>query len=511
MSSLALPREAALRRARSAGVRTLIGEHGYEIALAAPLALLAAALLVELPSAFSVDSWLELVTGRLIWASGVPHHETLTLLAHGAPWIDQQWLSQLASYGLYTLGGLGLLGLVTVALLTGGVAFATFAGRRFGAPFVSTVIALPLALVMIAPAREVRTQTFVVPLFALLVYLLARDSRRPSARVYWCLPLLVVWANLHGTVTMAAGLVALHGVLILFQRRRTVFHSLRAWRRPVALIAGSAVAITATPYGLSIINYYRMTMVSSTLRHAVSEWQPVTSSPLTATALAIVAVLALVSFIRRPARTTLWEKLAFVILAAGAASVVRNALFLGLFTLMVLPVSLGWGRTVANRAKVTSRGVLISGLLASVATLALLTASAATLARPAAGLEYGFVRPGVVNAVVRATRTDPSFRVMADQKFTDWLLWRDPALAGHMAFDVRFELYTGAQLTSLEALFNRSGARWESAARGYRVLALNRSDDPRIFIHFKHEPGARVLYNDGQRVVILRSAAEAAR
>jgi len=59
----------------------------------------------------------------------------------------------------------------------------------------------------------------VVPLFALLVYLLARDSRRPSARVYWCLPLLVVWANLHGTVTMAAGLVALHGAVILFERR----------------------------------------------------------------------------------------------------------------------------------------------------------------------------------------------------------------------------------------------------------------------------------------------------
>jgi hypothetical protein len=511
MSSLALAREAVPRRARRAAVRTLIAEHGYEIALAAPLALLAAVLLIELPGAFSVDSWLELVTGRLIWASGVPHHETLTVLAHGAPWIDQQWLSQLASYGLYALGGLGLLGLVNVALLTGGVAFATFAGRRFGAPFVSMMIALPLGLIMITPAREVRTQTFVVPLFALLVYLLARDSRRRSAQVYWCLPLLVVWANLHGTVTMAAGLVALHGLVVLFERRHVIGHSLRAWRRPVALIAGSAVAITATPYGLSIIGYYRTTMVSSTLRHAVSEWQPVTSSPLTAAALAIVAVLAVVSFARHRARTTLWEKLAFVILAAGAASVVRNALFLGLFALMVLPVSLGWGRTAGSRAKVTNRGVLISGLLASVATLALLTTSAATLARPATGLEYGFVRPGVVNAVARVTRTDPSLRVMADQKLTDWLLWRDPALAGRMAFDVRFELYTGGQLNNLEALFNRSGAHWESAARGYRVLVLNRSDGSRSFAYFKREPGARVLYYDGQRMVVLRSAAEAAR
>jgi hypothetical protein len=310
---------------------------------------------------------------------------------------------------------------------------------------------------------------------------------------------------------MAAGLVALHGLVVLFERRHVIGHSLRAWRRPVALIAGSAVAITATPYGLSIIGYYRTTMVSSTLRHAVSEWQPVTSSPLTAAALAIVAVLAVVSFARHRARTTLWEKLAFVILAAGAVSVVRNALFLGLFALMVLPVSLGWGRTAGSRAKVTNRGVLISGLLASVATLALLTTSAATLARPATGLEYGFVRPGVVNAVARVTRTDPSLRVMADQKLTDWLLWRDPALAGRMAFDVRFELYTGGQLNNLEALFNRSGAHWESAARGYRVLVLNRSDGSRSFAYFKREPGARVLYYDGQRMVVLRSAAEAAR
>jgi hypothetical protein len=349
-----------------------------------------------------------------------------------------------------------------------------------------------------------------VPLFALLVYLLARDSRQPSARVYWCLPLLVLWANLHGTVTMAAGLVALHGLVVLFERRRIVFHSLRAWRRPLALILGSAVAITATPYGLSIISYYRTTMVSSALRHAVSEWQPVTSSPLTAAALLVVAVLALVSFVRHRSHTTLWEKLAFLILAAGAVSVVRNALFLGLFALMVLPVSLGWGRSAESRNTVTPRGILISGLLAFVATIALVGTSAATLGRPAAGLEYGFVRPGVLTAVADVTRTDPSLRVMADQKFADWLLWRDPALAGRVAFDVRFELYTGGQLNSLESVFSHTSAQWKSAARGYRVLVLNRSDGSRSFAYFKREPGARVLYNDGQRMVVLRSARVAA-
>ena len=70
---------------------------------------------------------------------------------------------------------------------------------------------MPVCLTVMMPSREIRTQAFAVPLFALLIYLLARDSREPSRRVFWCLPLLVLWANLHGTVTLGAMLVALHG------------------------------------------------------------------------------------------------------------------------------------------------------------------------------------------------------------------------------------------------------------------------------------------------------------
>jgi hypothetical protein len=298
-------------------------------------------------------------------------------------------------------------------------------------------------------------------------------------------------------------------VVVLFERRAVVGHSLRAWRRPVALIAGSALAITATPYGLSIIGYYRTTMLSGTLRRAVSEWQPATSVPLTAAAVLVVAGLALLAFIRRPARTTLWEKLAFVLLAASALSVVRNALFFGLFALMVLPVSLGWGRPAATRPALASRGVLISGLLVGIATIALVGASLATLARPAAGLEYGFQRTGVLRAVASVTKADPSLRVMAEPRFTDWLLWRDPALSGRMGYDARYELLSANQLGALQALFNRSTPAWKSAARGYRVLVLSRTYDPGAYSSFKTEPGARVLYNDGQRLVVLRGAREA--
>jgi hypothetical protein len=78
-----------------------------------------------------------------------------------------------------------------------------------------------------------------------------------------------------------------------------------------------------------------------------------------------------------------------------------------------------------------------------------------------------------------------------------------------MGYDVRYELLSPNQLGGLQALFSRSTPAWKSAARGYRVLVLSRTYDPGAFGSFKSEPGARVLYNDGQRLVVLRSALEA--
>src|SRR5204863_6268319 len=43
-------------------------------------------------AAIASDSWYSLLGGRIVANSGVPHYDTLTVLAHGRAWIDQQWL-----------------------------------------------------------------------------------------------------------------------------------------------------------------------------------------------------------------------------------------------------------------------------------------------------------------------------------------------------------------------------------------------------------------------------------
>ena len=268
-------------------------------------------------------------------------------------------------------------------------------------------------------------------------------------------------------------------------------------------------------------------MVGSTLRHTVTEWQPITSSPGTAAVFFLAAGSPSGPSGATPSRTTLWERLALLVLAAGSISVVRNILFFGLFALMVVPVWLAIGARAEAATEpadaVAETGVAATGEsstapradrrrgrinagLALTAAAAVLIASVATLVRPASALELNYQRPALLAAVQRATQADPSLKVLAEDRFADWLLWRDPALSGRIANDVRFELLTAGQLNRINAVFGVIGPNWKQAARGYRLIVMDKKYVPAPPPPSFTRPAAGVLYNDGERLVVLRSA-----
>src|SRR5438034_7993961 len=96
---------------------------------------------------FAADSWLTLLGGRELLAHGFPHHDSLAVLSHGHAWIDQQWLAQLFYYGVYKLGGIGLLSRVNVLLFSSAAAIGLIVARRRGAsPSRVLVCAVPALL-----------------------------------------------------------------------------------------------------------------------------------------------------------------------------------------------------------------------------------------------------------------------------------------------------------------------------------------------------------------------------
>ncbi|MDQ6806289.1 MAG: hypothetical protein M3065_15310 [Actinomycetota bacterium] len=511
MSSLAIPLKAGPRNAGRRSLRGVSSRAGVDALLAVALMGLAASLLGLLPSGFSVDSWLALVTGREVWNGGVPHHEVLTVMSHGNTWIDQQWLSQLTMYGLYLLGGLGLVGLANTALFVLGVGGALVGARKLGAPPRAVLLLLPLCLWLVIPSHEVRTQEFAMPLFVATAYLLGSDSRAPSRRVYWCLPLLVLWGNLHGSVTLGALLVVLRGATLAWDRRKLLPSSPSQWRRPVALVLGAPLCLLATPYGLSILSYYRTMLFGSTV-HVASEWQPIVSNALVAAPFFVVAAIAVWSVARDRSRTTLWEQLALLLLAAGSIYAIRNLLFFGLMTLMVLPVALGAAarpRLESNGQSAIRRRGLVNALLCGAALAIVLATAAAALVRPASAIELHYQRARILTIVENVTRAHPSIKVLTDDRFADWLLWSDPGLSGRVANDSRWELLTPSQVNTLQVAFTATGANWQLGARGYRLLVLDKKYEPVATAAYGSERGSRVLYDDGERVVILRSAREA--
>jgi len=502
--ALGLP---AGRRSRANGLHVAF-PRGSDALLVVAMVALGITLLLLLPRTFGVDSWLALVAGREVWSGGLPHQETLTAMSHGAPWVDQQWLSQLASYAIYRIGGLGLLGVTSVTMMTVAVGAAVLAARRRGARAWGVMAMFGLCLTQILPAGEVRTQAFAMPLIVATTLLLSADSRRHTRRVYWCLPILVVWANLHGTALIGAAMVCLRGLLLASDRWREAPARDSAWRRwrgPVALTLGAPLCLLITPYGLSIVSYYQATMMNSGIRHLVTEWQPITSDLAIAVPFFILAGLVVWSFGRRPTTTTVWEKVVLLVLAASSIMVIRNGLLFGLAALAIVPASLDAALPRRPPRTVPVRNRLNTALCVSTfAALAIVIMS--TLLRPGAAFEHYSQRPRVLDVVRAATLRDPTLKVFADVRFADWLLWRDPQLRGRIANDARFELLTGSQMIRLVRVLSAVGPDWKQGANGYRLLVLDRAASPDSVRGFLAEPGHRVLYDDGERIVILRSA-----
>jgi MFS family permease len=413
----------------------------------------AAAIIASLGGAaahLSQDGWLALLAGRLIAQHGIPHHDTLTVMAHGARWVDQQWLGQLTLYGLYRAGGYALVVVAYVALAAAALAMAIAAARHIGGSERHIVWVLPLAtLFYIATAVTIRTQGFGYPLFVAVLWLLASEVRSPTRRrVYLVFPLLIVWGNLHGSVTMGVGVAVLYGLNLLFHEACST--GIRGLARPggLAFIIGAPLCLLATPYGVSIASYYHSTLLNSQFSKLVTEWRPVTS----VMALAIPFLLLVGTTIwllgRSGRRTPAFDHTVLLMLALGGILAVRNITWFGLATIVLLPATIG---QIAGTKTPQPRRRRLNLSLAFGALACAAVSVAATAAKPASWFEHTYDQR-TVGAVARILAHDPSAKIFADVRYADWLVWHDPAIAGHIAYDTSFELLTPSQLASIATL-----------------------------------------------------------
>jgi hypothetical protein len=446
-----------------------------------------------LPLRVGQDAWYALLGGREVLHRGLPSTESLTYWTAGHHWVDQQWLGQTISYGLYSGGGLKLFALTHVVLVTSALLIACVTARRRGAsPRAVTWIAVPTVYLLALSAGHVRTQSFAYPLFAVLLLLMLDDLRVPGKRVVMVLPVLVLWANIHGSVVLGAALAALYGGLLV--ARRHLPTRLRA--RGAFLAVGGISAVLATPYGLKILGYYHSTLFNSEFKTLIGEWRaPTLSAALLP--LYVLAAGALWLLGRRHSRFSTFERFALLALLALTFASQRNLPWLSLAAIPLLAPALDDVLPTPRRTVSTRMNLVVSAVAAVFAL--------AALADAAARSSYAQSYPeAAAAAVARAAAQDPAAHIYANEQYADWLLTTKPALRRRIAYDIRFELLSRNQLLSIARWRNQVGEHWKAAASDARIVVLALPSEARNARALLSEPGARLLYRGPGISVVLR-------
>jgi hypothetical protein len=481
------PRPAPARRGR---FRRIVEEEYILLVLLAGFGLIF--LLIFPPALIVNDSWLNLVTGREVVHHGLPRHDELTVYGIGATWTDQQWLAQVFMYAVYSLGGFALLSIATCASVVGAFSIAAAAARSLGAGARAFRVMFVPGLVAAPWGWSIRAQMLALPLYTALLWLLASETRTPTRRVWLALPLLVVWANIHGSVALGALLVVLLGVYELVRSRG------RTWARGVGLVVLAPLAVLVTPYGpADTVRYYHLLLVDPPFAGRVTEWR--WASPGTDTmffyALAAIAIV-LVWLGRR--HLSVFDILVLALTFAGGVNAIRGIVWFALACMVFLPVAIG-RKLESKRQGEPKRGLNIA--IATGLAVALLAAAGSLFARDETWFEDYWPHE-TVDAVKAELR--PGDRVFAPDRFSDWMLFKIPELRGRVAYDVRFELYDRAFFDRLQNYNYEDGPDWKSFADGYRIVIVDETSKS----HTKdllEEPGARVIYRDDEITVVARA------
>jgi hypothetical protein len=103
------------------------------------------------------------------------------------------------------------------------------------------------------------------------------------------------------------------------------------------------------------------------------------------------------------------------------------------------------------------------------------------------------------NAVAQVAAANPNARIFASARWGDWLLWKEPQLAGRVAYDARAELFTSQQFKTI-ALARTTSALLPELRRRYRIFLVDRSDEPTVYSTLRRE--AKVAYDNGDTLVV---------
>jgi hypothetical protein len=368
-------------------VTTRVSSSGSRLLIPATITLIVA--LAALLGTIGADArWLaamgDVIAHRGSVPAGIPFASAAT-----SHWPNAIVLAELAFGGLERVfGDRGLL-LAQLVAVAGALTVLARDARAGGAERPGLSAALLIAAIGAATSLAiVRVQLFSLLLFPVLVALLRSQARRPTRAIWLVVPLLALWANLHGVVLLGLAMTFAYLGLSRLRLRRA---------ETLAVGAASLVALCLTPALLSTPDYYHGLLTNLAVSRGEGMWAPLSlTSPLDL--LLLIAGIMLVAC-TRGSRALRWELVVVLALAVLTVQGSRNGVWLLMF---LVPLA---ARTIVPRRS-----------WAAVAPVALLASSAAVALAVVRGPEPNDASPRLVSEALALAHGSP---VLAEDQLAE--------------------------------------------------------------------------------------------
>jgi hypothetical protein len=291
----------------------------------------------------------------------VPHTDIYSFTMRGHPWISMQWVYEVLTAKAYALFGWS--GPVVLTAASSALTFALLA--KFLSRHLSqsaTIVFVAAALALTAQHLLARPHVLALPVMVAWAGGLIDAADRRAAPSFWLLPLLALWANLHGGFIFGlvlVGPVALDAVVSADAASRKSL-ALR-W---AAFGVGALVAACCTPYGWNSMLASKNILEMGSALPLITEWRPIDFGRLSTFEICLLMGigLALLRGIRLPpTRILLLLGLLHMALSQGRATEI-----LALLAPMVLAAPLarqiGGAEASSSGATTPSRSLLFAGI-----------------------------------------------------------------------------------------------------------------------------------------------------
>ncbi len=442
--------------------------------------------------------------------------------APGHLWLNHEWLTEVLMGAIYNAFGTVGLNLMKFACSAATILFLALAMEETESSARVQFAILIAASATLATHLQFRPQIFTFALMSALLAILSRYNYRGRAPLWLAIPILAMWANLHGGFIM--GLAALGTfTAVVFAQDLVLGRGMRRAMWLLAITAASTIATLATPYGVGTWQAVIHAIENPHTHTAIVDWLSLPQSLLyhwgqshgwgvAGKILAIAMFVALgVTFIQTPRGGDIALISIAALMIAAAFLAVRNLPLAVIATVTPLARHTTLALEARRRrlglpmAHAKERSPTINQLMVAVAAFELLILTGLFSKKMPAGDPYP------VGAISYMKEHRLSGNILADFQWGEYVIWHMPP-ASKVFIDGRYDTVYPPKVIDDYLAFAHGDAVGKETLLDYPhdfVLVGPKNDTPYKLV--MAQSGWRQIYRDDSCVLFARDNSAAAK